>query len=96
MTEEDLKTYVPYKVMVLEQVLVWTLLDIARFHFKDSDTYLTKLKSIFANAKKDGHEFSKAGNYALREFTRWFYIDSWLTDFICGRPCINGKAYYAF
>ena len=91
MIEEELEKYVPYKAMVLEQVLVWTLLDIAQFHFKDSDSYLAKLKSIFANAKKDGNGFNKAGNYALREFERWCHIDSWLIDFICGRPCINGK-----
>lgn len=91
MIEVELEKYVPYKAMVLEQVLVWTLLDIAQFHFKDSDSYLAKLKSIFVNAKKDGNGFNKAGNYALREFERWFHIDSWLIDFICGRPCINGK-----
>lgn len=89
MKKTELEAYVRHKAAVAEQVLIWLVCDIVRYRYRNSTTYLTKLKLIKDRSCLAG---KKSGNYCLKEFSRAFHFDDWFIELICGgRPKIDGK-----
>lgn len=89
MKKNEVENYIKHKALVVEQVLIWLVRDIAVFHYHNSTNYLTKLKQIKEHTTLNG---VKLGNYALKEFSNLFHFDDWFVEMICGgRPYVEGK-----
>ena len=89
MKNEEKEMYVKHKAQVAEQVLVWLILDLAKFRYHNSVNYLSRLKNIRENTVVDGVHL---GNRALAEFSTLFHFEEKMLTFICGSsPRIDGK-----
>lgn len=89
MNKNEVEIYVKHKALVVEQVLIWLVQDIARYRYHNATNYLTKLKQVKDHATLKGVNL---GNYALKELSTTFHFDDWFVELICGgRPYVDGK-----
>lgn len=89
MKNEDIELYVKHKAKVLDEVLTYLIVNIAKFRYKNSVNYLSDLKFMREHTVSDGMNL---GNKALKKLWTNFHVDSWLVEFICDSDKkINGK-----
>lgn len=80
MKSNDIEKYVAYKAKVVEQVLVWLVLDLAKFRYHNSQDYIARL-----NAIRNGTSINnKNSNYMLKEFSTLFNFDKKTMELLCG------------
>lgn len=89
MKENEIEMYVKHKAKVLDEVLTYLVVNIAKYRYHNSVNYLSDLKLMHEHSVIDG---KNVGNKALKKLWTNFHVDSWLIEFICdGNKKINGK-----